>query len=408
MPRTRTSPATQRWPLLLAAGWMLALCSAGSGASAVRGSSPARTTHAAIPGEAAGGGPVAQLVQTAATIRAPLARSTYDVNGAGLTCAVLDTGARVTHVDFADRVLATRNFTSDNGGDPTNVTDVDGHGTNSAGVIAANDIHTGLAPGANLAIVKVLNNEGAGDSDTVGNGLQWVIENHAALNISVVSMSVSDNQNYLRHQDFPGDPGGVRAKIQTLRALNIPVVVSAGNEYGRFESRQGMSWPAIFPETVSVGGTYDANVGADQLNGARANTTARDRILPYSQRLHESVNPTDRTDIFAPGAEVTSSGNSGNRASSTFKGTSESAPVVSGVILLIQQYFRRQTGNLPTVDQVEAFLRARAVTINDGDDEDDNVQNTGLNFLRLDAVRVLDAVAAGISGPTLSNCRLNP
>jgi hypothetical protein len=74
---------------------------------------------------------------------------------------------------------------------------------------------------------------------------------------------------------------------------------------------------------------------------------------------------------------------------------------VAGIIILMQDYYQRTTGNLPTVDQLEKWLRAGAVTINDGDDEDDNVNNTGLNFLRVDALAAMQAAEAEV-GDTYS------
>lgn len=409
--RSRLAP--KFGPLLLITAGLLAVGAVGSQPSQ-GGSLPAVSpVRVAIPGaEVKRAGLSAQLVQTSAVIHAPQARSTFGVDGSGLTCAVLDSGLRVTHVDFAGRVVATRNFTTENGGDPANVTDVEGHGTNATGIIAANEVHTGIAPGANIAAVKVLNNSGVGSSTVIGNGLQWVIDNHAALKISVVNMSLGNGENFTSHEAYdaahPGDPGGIRAKIQALRALNIPVVVAAGNEFARSESQQGMSWPAIFPETISVGATYDANVGADELDGGRAATTRADRITPYSQRLHPSVNDVDFTDLFAPGALLTSSGRSGDRASSTFHGTSESAPVVTGVIMLIQQLIQRETGALPSIDNLERWLRDGAVTINDGDDEDDNVQNTGLNFLRVDALGALKQIEVTPPPPQPGKMKVTP
>ena len=72
-------------------------------------------------------------------------------------------------------------------------------------------------------------------------------------------------------------------------------------------------------------------------------------------------------------------------------GTSQAAPVVAGVTLLVQEYYRRLTGSLPKVDYVVACLRQGGVAILDGDDESDNVQNTRLKFTRLDAMGALRA-----------------
>jgi subtilisin family serine protease len=51
------------------------------------------------------------------------ARNQFRVSGAGLAVAVLDTGINPRHVDFAGRIVAEQNFTSDNGGDVGDATD---------------------------------------------------------------------------------------------------------------------------------------------------------------------------------------------------------------------------------------------------------------------------------------------
>lgn len=344
-----------------------------------------------------------QLVQAAALIRAVEARANYGVSGAGQTCAVIDSGARVTHADFAGgKILATVNFTTDDGGAANLVTDGHGHGSNAAGIIAAKGVHTGIAPGGNLVILKAFNNAGSGNTLLVGKALQWVLDHYTEFNIRVVNMSLGNGANYQDPSQAP-DPAGLRAKIQQLRSLNIAVVVSAGNGFFQFNSAQGMESPAIFPETVSVSGVYDSNVGRDEVSGGIAKTTGPNRILAYGQRLHETTNATSRTDIFAPGALLTSTGASGNQASSTFHGTSEAAPMVSGLLLLLQEK-ARSLGVVPSVDQLETWLRAGALPITDGDDEDDNVNNTGKVFLRADAVGALQSMVSDLAGPNLANC----
>jgi hypothetical protein len=110
-----------------------------------------------------------------------------------------------------------------------------------------------------------------------------------------------------------------------------------------------------------------------------------------SQRLHQTVNPKTRTEIFAPGAPVTSSGINGPHGESIQQGTSQATSVTVGIILHLQEFYQRHAGQLPTVDQPTNWLRRGGVPIRDGDDEDDNVQFTNLTFLRIDAVRALNA-----------------
>ena len=154
-----------------------------------------------------------------------------------------------------------------------------------------------------------------------------------------------------------------------------------------------MSYPGIIRHCVSVGAVYDDFEGAfSYSSGAQAFSSAPDRITPFSQRLHETVNAACRTDIFAPGAPITSAGIHGAHGESIQHGTSQATPVTAGVILLMQALFKRVAGQLPPVDLIVDLLRQSAVTINDGDDERDNVRHTGLDFLRVDAVGALEAV----------------
>jgi subtilisin family serine protease len=329
------------------------------------------------------------LVEVDEFVRASQARQRFKVTGKGLCAAVLDTGLNTQHVDFAGRIATVRNFTPDDGGDPNNVTDGNGHGTNVAGIVLAGADHIGMAPGANLAALKVLRNNGGGSFAWVDQALDWVLQNHGAHRISAVCMSLGDGGNYLDDAPFSGR--ALAQKISALRQAKVAVVVAAGNDYFRHNSQQGMGYPAIVRDTVSVGAVYDAEEGSFSYGGARANSTRAGQITPFSQRLHQTVNRVTRTEIFAPGAPVTSSGINGIHGESIQQGTSQATPVTVGIILLLQEFYQRYAGQLPTVDQLTNWLRRGGVAIRDGDDEDDNVQHTNLTFLRIDAVRALNA-----------------
>jgi subtilisin family serine protease len=338
----------------------------------------------------------AALVEASAFIRAVDARDRFDVSGAGLTAAVLDTGLRASHADFAGegRVPAQRNFTDDNGGDDANAADGDGHGTNVAGIVAAHDVHTGIAPGANVIPLKVLSNTGTGSLVWMNEALQWVTDHREEFNISVVNISISDAQNF-KTDAVAGLRKEIRDKIAALRTARVPVVISAGNHFFNHGSAQGMAFPAICRESVSVGAIYDASIGPFHYqSGADATSTGPGRITPFSQRLHETAAGAVadcRTEIFATGAPITSSGINSDSGESIQHGTSQAAPTTAGVILLMQELHQRVTGELPLVDDLERWLREGGVSMNDGDDEQDNVDNTGLNFIRLDALGALEA-----------------
>jgi subtilisin family serine protease len=319
------------------------------------------------------------------------ARKAFVVTGSGLTVAVLDSGLNTGHVDFADRVVVQRNFTSDNAGDPDDASDGNGHGTNVGGIIVADGDHVGIAPEAGIIPLKVLGDNGSGSFTAIRQALDWVLDHHKKYSISAVCMSLGDGGNYPGDEDFEGD--SIARRIERLREAKVAVVVAAGNDYYTHDSQQGMGYPAIIRDTVSVGAVYDAPEGRFGYgSGAVAYSTRAGQITPFSQRLHPSVHPEAYTDVFAPGAPVTSSGILGEHGESTQHGTSQAAPVTAGLILLVQAFYQRVTGELPSVDDVVTWLRRGGITIHDGDDEDDNVKHTDLDFIRVDALSALDAV----------------
>lgn len=335
------------------------------------------------------------LTEVDRLIRANEARNVFGVDGSGLAVAVLDTGLNTAHVDFAGRVLAQANFTDDNGGDSQDATDGQGHGTNVAGIICADGDHRGVAPGAGVVPIKVLGNNGSGSFAAVEDALDWVLEHAAEHGISAVCMSLGAGNNM---QDDAGASGsGTAERIRELRDRRVAVAIAAGNDYFSHDSAQGMSFPAILRQCVSVGAVYDEFEGAfSYASGAQAFSSGPDRITPFSQRLHEAVSPECRTDIFAPGAPVTSSGIQGPRGESIQHGTSQATPVTVGVILLMQELHKKLAGELPEVDDLVDWMRRSAIPIFDGDDENDNVDHTNLHFRRVDAFGALDAVGRAL------------
>jgi len=330
-----------------------------------------------------------RLLQATDYIRAKEARTRFNVTGKGLTVAILDTGLRTTHVDFAGRIVGTKNFTTDNNNKPDDANDGNGHGTNVTGIIAAKGDHIGIAPETGIVSLKIIRNDGSGSFTQITVALQWIIDNYDALKIRAVNMSLGDGGNYvnLALED------ATREKIRKLRDLRIPVIAAAGNGFYNHKSQQGMIYPAIFPETISVGALYDADIGRQHyIEGAEAFTTGPGRIVPFSQRLHSSLNENARTDIFAPGTPIISSGIFDDHGESIQCGTSQSTAVVTGTILLLQEYVLRTQGELPTVDLIEKWLIQGSSYLVDGDDEDDNVENTGLSYPSLDVINVIEAI----------------
>jgi subtilisin len=109
-------------------------------------------------------------------------------NGDGIGVAVIDTGIQLNHPDLAPVTNAKSCVSYTLSAD-----DDAGHGTHVAGTIAARDNAigvVGVAPGANLYAVKVLDQYGGGYLSTAICGVDWVTANAASKGIRVANMSL--------------------------------------------------------------------------------------------------------------------------------------------------------------------------------------------------------------------------
>lgn len=147
--------------------------------------------------------------------------------GTGVTVAVVDSGAQLDHPDLQGRVIATYNC----GNPGTPVTDTIGHGTHVAGIIAASDNNigvVGVAPEANLAIVKTVDDLGQSSWSMGLCAIDWISQNTSNFNIKVANISMggigtSDNNC----GKTSGDP--LHQAICASTALGVTYVVAAGN-----------------------------------------------------------------------------------------------------------------------------------------------------------------------------------
>jgi hypothetical protein len=296
------------------------------------------------------------------------------IEGSGFAAVIMDTGIDLDDPffgpdidtdDVSDRIVYTQDFTGSAGPG-----DVQGHDSNVSSIVASSDAtYTGMAPGADIIHLKVLDDTGSGNFGWLESALQWVVSNAVTYNIASVNLSLGDSGNYNTTQALYG----VSDEFAALAALDVIVVAAAGNDFYAHSSVAGVSYPGADANTVGVGAVYDSNVGGTWTygSGAEAYTTDADRITPFSQRHGTLV------ETFAPSAPITGAGPLGPLL--TQHGTSQAAPHVAGVAVLAQQLAVQELSRRLTVPEFNTLLAESGVVINDGDDEDDNVTNTGLN-----------------------------
>ena len=118
--------------------------------------------------------------------------STVSGNGSGsvnVDVAVIDTGVDTTHPDL--NVVGGVNCSK---GNPRAWNDGNGHGTHVAGTIAAKDDGNGVvgvAPGARIWAVRVLNNSGSGSWSDIICGIDWVTARSATIEVANMSLGGS-------------------------------------------------------------------------------------------------------------------------------------------------------------------------------------------------------------------------
>ena len=153
------------------------------------------------------------------------------VTGEGVVVAVVDTG--VAHVpELRDRIVASVNFTAGAGTSRGPAGDRNGHGTHVAGIIAAagvnrHDDTRGVAWGAQILDLKVLDDHGNGFAADVVKAIDYAVANKARYKIRVLNMSFGGPVL----QPYAVDP--VNQAVARAHHAGIVVVASAGNGAAR-------------------------------------------------------------------------------------------------------------------------------------------------------------------------------
>lgn len=273
--------------------------------------------------------PVKAMVQTLPTgvdrIQGDLSSTqSGDSSGAVSTAvAVIDTGIDTRHRDL--NVIGGKNCST--GG--KSFTDGNGHGTHVAGTVAAIDNGAGVvgvAPGAPLFAVRVLDDSGSGTTSSVICGIDWVTANAASNGIKVVNMSLggggSDDENC-------GNTNGdaMHKAICGSVAQGLTYIVSAGNSAIDFAKVV----PAAYNEVLTVTAIADFNGQPGGGAAATCRSGTDDTTADFSN--FTTIGSTDEGHtIAAPGVCISSTWL--NRSYNTLSGTSMAAPHIAGLAAL--------------------------------------------------------------------------
>jgi subtilisin family serine protease len=307
--------------------------------------------------------------------------SGYD--GSGQVVAVIDTGIKRTHADLTGAVIAEQCFCQGidgpggtgccpNGLDTDSgvgaAEDDHGHGTRVAGIVASNGTSApiGGAPGASLVSVKVTAANGSGRTTDLIAALEWIESNRP--DVTVINLSLGGGL-------YPGDCDTEALDIEMtadaidlLWSAGVPTVAASGND----GSGTGMISPACIANAFSVSAVWDEDLVDQTWLGCTDSTTSPDQVTCFA-------NSSTTTDIFAPGAVITSSNRNGGAIDKA--GTSYAAPMVAACAAVM---FQSVPGLSPA--QLEAAIESSTVEV--------TAPQNMLKYPRLDCAQALGQYVA--------------
>ena len=258
-------------------------------------------------------------------------------NGTGRSIAILDTGIYGDHPDLQGKLIGFKDFINNlddmTPGDGVTSYDDNGHGTvcawNAVGTGEYNGGNfTGVAPGASLLGIKILDGDGAGEDSVIAQGIEFAMNQ----GVDVISLSLGGLWT-----DQVGIPEPSVAACKAAVQAGVAVVAASGNSGPAASS---VNSPGIVEEVITVGSSAGTN-----------GVVAFSSTGPVYRSVHDPLGYVAKPDIVAPGLNVVSGrGNvvtaleypvyNQTQFENTYtqwSGTSASTPIIGGLILLLLQ-----------------------------------------------------------------------
>jgi subtilisin len=230
--------------------------------------------------------------------------------------AIIDTGILTTHPDL--NVVGGRNCLRGN-----SYSDGNGHGTHVAGTVAANGKIVGVAPGAPLYAVRVLDNSGSGSWSSIICGVDWVTANKDKIKVANMSLGGSGTAG------SSCSSSSLRQAICNSVNAGVTYVVAAGNSSADAQNFV----PAAYPEVITVAAIADFNGLAGGGAASTCRTDTDDTHANFSNYGTTAAGQAGHVDITAPGVCIKSTWHSGS-GYNTISGTSMASPHVAGAVAL--------------------------------------------------------------------------
>lgn len=291
--------------------------------------------------------------------------SSYSKND--VVVAVLDTGIDGNHVDLdGGKVIGWKDYVNSQ----SSPYDDHGHGTHVAGIVAGegdgNSNYEGVAKGAALVGVKVLDSNGDGSMSNVTAAIDWCVTNKDVYGIDVINMSL-------------GTRGSSDGTDSTSLAVNnavengITVLVAAGNDG---PTKYTIGSPGAAEKAITVANMID--VGENGFG------------LAYLSSRGPTADGRTKPDIGAPGTNITAPKTNSTNGYTVKSGTSMATPFTAGTVALMLDANSNLT---PT--------QIRSILISTVHDWGPNGQDLDYGYGRLDGYEAVKQ-AGGLSGTNIA------
>lgn len=340
-------------------------------------------------------------------VQADLVWETMGYTGNGVVVAVIDTGVNYNHADIVDNMWDGGDNFPNHGYDFVNgdndPMDDHGHGTHCSGTVAGygtNGIQTGIAPGAKIMSVKVLNAGGNGSDMDIVNGIQFAIEYGAdVLSLSLGAPGVGGYYYY-------------RQVFETVLEAGVVAAVAAGNDgddLGTYPVPYNIGTPGSCPppylhpdQSLTGGLTAVICTGATDRNDTHTYFTSVGPstwaegyyIGDYNDYPYIPGDPVNigliRPDVAAPGQDIISLYYGDDQNYIYMSGTSMATPCNAGVMALMLE----ANPNL-TPAEIDCILENTAVRC-EGSTSKNNYTGSG----RIDALNAISALSSLCETPS--------
>ncbi|WP_329164886.1 S8 family serine peptidase [Streptomyces sp. NBC_01267] len=258
----------------------------------------------------------ADMAESNAQIGTPAAWEA-GLTGKGVKVAVLDTGMDGEHPDLKGRVSESKSFI-----EGAEVTDRHGHGTHTLSTVggsgaASDGKEKGVAPEADLAVGKVLSDQGEGSDSQIIAGMEWAAKD---IHAKVISMSLGS-------QEASDGTDPMAEAVNTLsKDTGALFVIAAGN--------------TGTPSSIGSPGAADSALTIGAVDSA-------DKAAYFTSQGPRLGDNALKPDLSAPGVDILAARSQYSPGTGSYvrmSGTSMATPHVAGVAALLAQKHPDWTG----------------------------------------------------------------